>query len=323
MAGSEVDSEWRVERVTQKIMLGEIVVLRPRFDALVHDASFLRLPSGLDKRPPKEAMKAAGAAVVSLESYPVAEPLPRLAVVDGYLRYVAHQYRHYFVRLDGTFESYLAGFRGKTRSTLLRKVRKLERAFPGERHFSVFDRPEQMDTFLTLARRVAEKTFQEHLFGHGVPDTPGFRETLKKQAARGEVEGYVLQAGGEPLAYIVGTVRHGDTVIYDFVGYDPAYREWSPGTVLQYFVVQHLFQHPRFRVYDLCTGEGEHKRMFATDHQLCADIRYFPPHPRYLAILSTQLAFQGASRAIIAGLDRLQLKARVKQALRDRARAAT
>lgn len=309
---------WQKKTIAQRILLGEYALFNPKFDAAVTDTNFLRMPAELDEHPPLDAMRELGADVASLSSYPVEEPLPKMTRLDGCYRYVTNQYKHYFVRLEGAFDDYLGAFNSKTRSTILRKVKKFRRLAPDAEPFRVYRRPEEMEEFVRLARKVAEKTFQEHLFGYGLPDSDEFKQAIARRAAAGAVEGYVLFAGDRPVSYIHGPVTDGSIILYDHVGYDPEFRQYSPGTVLQYYVVEHLFNDGRLAIYDLCTGEGEHKRIFANDFKLCADIYYFRPRPRYMFVFFVHYGFQKLSRAVTWTLEKIKIKSQVKRFLRGR-----
>jgi hypothetical protein len=310
---------WQKETsVGRRILLGEYRLFTPRFDALVTGENFLHMPADLAHRPPDDEMREHNTDVVYLESCPVANTLPRISKADDCYRYVTNHYKHYFVRIEGSFEDYMAGFNSKTRSTILRKVKRFQKLSPDAEHFKVYRSPDEMDEFIQHSRVVAEKTFQERLFGYGLPDTEEFRSQLIERARQGEVEGYVLFSGDRPVSYIHGPISHGSIILYDHVGYDPEFRKYSPGTVIQYMVIEHLFNEGRLDVYDLCTGEGEHKRLFANDYQFCADLYYFRPRPRYLIIFFTDYLFQKISRSITWTMEKLKIKSRIKRFLRSR-----
>lgn len=310
---------WERKTVSQRILLGEFEVFKPRFESIVTDTNFLHMPSDLAENPPLAEMREAGADVASVNSCPVGRTLGKMTRMGGSYRYVTNQYKHYFVRLDGSFDDYIASFNSKTRSTLLRKVRRFEKISPDTESFHVYRTPDEMEEFVRLARDVAEKTFQEHLFGYGLPDTPEFRAEIVERARQEAVEGYILFAGERPVAYIHGPITGGSIILYDHVGYDPEFRNYSPGTVLQYHVIQHLFNDGRLDVYDLCTGEGEHKRIFANDYAFCADMYFFRPRPRYMFVFFTHDLFQRLSRSVTWILEKLKIKSRVKRFIRGRA----
>lgn len=312
------DNTWQKEYVGRRILLGEYALAEPRFDALVTDENFFHMSPHFAAEPPVDEMRGFGADAVYVESCPVDEPLPMISKAGDCYRYVANHYNHYFVRIEGTFDDYLASFNSRTRATLRRKVRRFKELSPDSEYFKVYRSPEEMDEFIRHSRVVAEKSFQERLFGEGIPDTREFRDSLIEKARQGRVEGYVLFCGDRPVSYIHGPISYGSIILYDYVGYDPDFKAWSPGTVIQYLAIEHLFEEGRIKLYDLCTGEGQHKRIYANDHQLCADIYYFRPKPRLIAIFFTDFLFRHLTWSLTRLMDKIRLKNRVKRFLRSR-----
>jgi CelD/BcsL family acetyltransferase involved in cellulose biosynthesis len=61
--------------------------------------------------------------------------------------------------------------------------------------------------------------------------------------------------------------------IYSYLGYDPDYKKYSVGTILQYLVLEDLFSEDKSRglIFDFGSGQSEHKRFFSSDKIDCAD----------------------------------------------------
>jgi CelD/BcsL family acetyltransferase involved in cellulose biosynthesis len=270
---------------------------------------------GREPAPPAELLDGRADAAV-LRSLPVEHPLPRLSLIAGLIRYVPAQYRRYYVALgSGTFAQYLEGFSPRSRSTLRRKLRRCAEAHPDGMAFREYRTPEEMERFLEVAPALSMLTYQERLLDKGLPHDERFREELRRLAAAGEVRGYVLFLGGRPAAYLLCPLRQG-CVFYEWLGYDPAFASLSPGTVLQYLALERLFAEGCHRRFDFTEGEGEHKEFWARGYSRCADVFYFRPSPRHVAMVGCHAAFQGLSRAAVRVLDLLGWKARVKRAIR-------
>jgi hypothetical protein len=87
-------------------------------------------------------------------------------------------------------------------------------------------------------------------------------------------------------------------LIYYYTGYDPDFNNYSPGTVLQYKTIETAFSLDQIKKYDLCTGEGKHKELFADEFKNCGDIIYFPLSPKYLIIVYIKVFYD----LVLAGL---------------------
>lgn len=309
---------WRHSKFVLPFHLGEFVPFQLTFDAIENTTHFTRIA-------PEESPKApdfffdSEASVAVDRSRPVTGMLPRVSRINGTLRYVTWQYDRQLVRLDGDFSSYEDGLSGKTRSTLRRKVRKFLKESPSEEAFRVFRTPEELREFWTDARQVSKLSYQERLLGEGLPASPDYVEALTRRAEKQTVVGWIAYVAGVPVAYTVGDVLEPDVIAYGHTGYDPAYSKLSPGTVLQYLVLRFLFDETDFGVYDLCVGEAQHKRLFANDSQLCADIVYLKTNVRNRVVLLSHRTWSAINDGVLRGLELIRLKKVIKRIIRRQA----
>ena len=103
---------------------------------------------------------------------------------------------------------------------------------------------------------------------------------------------------------------------YASLGYDPDYRPWSPGTVLQYCALESLFAEERFKTFDFGAGAAPHKTFFATSSVRCADIYYFRKTMRNRWLIRSHMLVDSLSSGVGSLLDRWNLKSRIKRWLR-------
>ncbi len=252
------------------------------------------------------------------DAMPALPPLPERA--DGYLvtglgqaleaelkslhpglrAFVRHRYPRHYASLRGGFDAYLAGFSGKTRSTLKRKTRKLADRSGGTLDFRSYSRPEQVEEFYRHARAVSARTYQERLLDAGLPEGEGALAEMRDLAARGEMRAWLLFLDGRPISYLYAPAD-GDTLIYAYLGYDPDHAGLSPGTVLQLEAMRELMTEGRFRIFDFTEGEGQHKRQFATGSVDCVDLLLLRPGPGNIAVGLTLTGFDAA----VAGAKRV------------------
>lgn len=302
-----------------RFQIGEIVLGTLTFPALVPEGHFTQwIGGGPEPNLPFERFPD-GVEVVKFPSYPISEPPPILSVRARSIRYAPIQYQHSLVETRGTtFETYLKKFSSKSRSTLLKKVRRFAEHCGNANPCREFQKPEEMAEFHRLARAVSTKTYQERLLHSGLPDTEAFRQQLEQDAARDQVRGYILFDGARPVAYL-HSPSQGEYLLYEHVGHDPEYDAFSPGTVLLYHVIERLFTAGRFHALDFTEGEGKHKEFFSTRSILCADLYYFRRSVGNRLLLRCHQGLRNASRAGVVLLDRIGLKARIKKLLRSRA----
>jgi CelD/BcsL family acetyltransferase involved in cellulose biosynthesis len=206
-----------------------------------------------------------------ITSLPEAELAAIIAQHSSLLALVRQRYARRYADLSGDFDTYLATFSGKSRSTLRRKVRKFAEVSGGALDIRAYREPDEITEFLRLARRVSAKTYQEKLLDAGLPDDPESKAEMMHAAARDEACGWLLFVDNEPVSYLYAPAD-GGTLIYAYLGYDPDWAGHSPGTVLQVEAMRQIIEEGRFRRFDFTEGDGQHKRQFATDGVGCADV---------------------------------------------------
>lgn len=315
MTGSFEDS-WVVKTTRLKFTIGEFCLFSTYFPALVLDIHFAKLPRDLEEPLPPPGAFTSKVRAALVPSHPIVTPLPRFTVTRHYIRYVPSRYRRYYVDLSGSFSDYLNKFSPKTRSTLLRKVRRFGELSGGEISWREYSHAGEMEEFYQMARDVSAKTYQEKLLDSGFPASSSFRQEILDLASHDLARGYILFCRGRPIAYMFCRVDE-HVILYDYVGYDPEYGRWSVGTVLQYRVLEKLFGEGRFRLFDFAEGEGSHKEFFSTGSTQCSDIYYFRRTVRDIIMLATHTAVVAVSRSLGRVLDLLQVKARIKKLFRS------
>ena len=182
---------------------------------------------------------------------------------QGLHRFVRQRYRRSFARLDCSFDTYLAGFSAKSRSTLKRKLRRLADRSGGAVDVRCYRTEREIERFHPLARTVSMQTYQERLLRAGLPDGPEALAQMRALARSDRVRAWLLFVDGRAVSYLYAPAE-GTTLVYAYLGYDPEFADYSPGTVLQTEAMRQLMDEGGFRLFDFTEGDGEHKRRFAT-----------------------------------------------------------
>lgn len=281
----------------------------------------VRSERGLDQmRPVDEPVPPAeelmeGSQGFLIRGLPIARELPSISRTGDYLRYVPLQYQHCYIDLGRSFESYQKKFSSKTRSTINRKIRKYAEHCGGSIPWKTYKAPDEMRDFFRLARAVSKSTYQERLLDAGIPDSEEFIAQAKTLAVEQRLRAYILFDGERPVAYLYCPVEDG-VLNYAYLGYDPDYMQMSVGTVLQWLAVEQLFDEARFRYFDFTEGQSDHKRLFATHQQQCANVFLVKKSIFNTAVIYAHLAMDRFSKWLGAMLDRWGVKARIKRFLR-------
>lgn len=256
-----------------------------------------------------------GVEALLMPSRAVAKPLPRCVWFSNCIRYAPRQYPNVYVSFDGSFDDYLRAFSCKSRATLRRKVRRLARVSGGVIEWREFRAPAEMAEFQQAAREVADKTYQERLFHGGLPGTPEFREEMKSLAGRDNVRAYLLYLNHRAIAYLYFPAENG-VLLFSFLGHDPEYNEFSPGTVLLYLALQSLFQERRFRLLNFGQSGMQHKQQFSRGEVYCADIYFLRRNLRNMLLVTSHALTDAVGRGAGGVLAKLRVKRTFKRLLR-------
>lgn len=267
------------------------------------------LEEGLGGGPPVLDPLPVGAAGYLLFAWP-AEGLAALKASHPKLRaFVRQTYPRSYADLDRDFDAYLAGFSAKSRSTLKRKVRRLEPL-----DVRCFRTPEEIACFHRDARTISARSYQERLLHAGLPDGPAALAEMQARAAMNKVRGWILYVDGRPVSYLYAPAE-GDTLIYSHLGYDPDFADCSPGTVLQFEAMRQLLAERAFRRFDFTEGDGQHKRLWATGALDCADLLLLRRTPANLLTGHLLTGFDGAVAAAKKSARALRLERVVRARL--------
>jgi Acetyltransferase (GNAT) domain len=329
-----VIDRWEARRVSLVAKAGSIRAVTLSFQALVLDAHWSELVDHPELAvPPFERLRGE-VDVLLIRSQPIdgrgtpagsaaegrrglIEADPKRFALGRTLRYVPSSYDRAYIDMSTTFDGYLGKFSSKSRSTLKRKVSKLAKLSAGKIDLREYHRPDEILEFHGIASELSRKTYQERLFAKGLPTDEKSVRAMVDLAAAGNARAYLLFLEGKPIAYLYCPVTH-DVLLYEFLGYDPEFKEHSPGTVLQHVALERLFAEKRFTMFDFTEGEGTHKEFFATGSRRCADVFHFRRTPRNFAAVGLHSGAAVANREALRLLERWGVKTKVKTFVRER-----
>jgi CelD/BcsL family acetyltransferase involved in cellulose biosynthesis len=244
--------------------------------------------------------------------------LPWFALSGDRLRYVPIHYDRHYIEFRGRFTDYTARFSAKSRSTMKRKIRKFAELSGGTIDFREYRTAADMTDFHRLATELSRKTYQERIFGEGFASQAGTLSTICDLAERDKVRGYMLFHRMRPVAYVFGRSSC-DTLLYGLLGYDPEYRQYSPGDVLLWHLIEREFERGRFRYLDFGEGESWYKSFFSTGSIRCARVYFLPKTPLNFAAVLLHAGSNAFTNVVGRLAQRLALRDRMRRLLRERA----
>lgn len=224
-----------------------------------------------------------------------AHALPTLlAAHSGLKPFLRQHYARRYARLDQDFETYLAGFSAKSRSTAKRKLKRFAERAGGAIDVRCYRTEAEMASFYVAARTVSAKTYQELQLDAGLPAGDEALASMRTLARAEEARGWLLFLEGRPIAYL-WTPAEGETLLYAYLGYDPDQGALSPGTVLQLEAMRAMMAERRFRLFDFTEGDSQQKRLLASGEIACVDLLLVRRTAGSLAAGHVLSAFDGAA----------------------------
>jgi hypothetical protein len=305
--------EWASREFELKFQLSDLVLFRRTFNILTHGCTLDEILAGrYPTRPDALPPDCSGYLV---RSAPGASPRYALTTAGEFLSYTLLSYSHCYIDLSGSFLDYQAKFSSKSRSTIRRKLKKFATHCGGQMSLRRYSFPFEMEEFYRHARSVSVHTYQERLWDLGLPEGQDFLARMTTAAERDEVRGYLLFHGRRPTAYLYCPVI-GKTLLYANLGFDPAYAEWSVGTLLLWSSLESMFDEKRFAYLDFTEGDSSQKRMFSTHQIPCHNRLALRNTNRNSLLLHAHGRFETLAERAGRLLDRLGLKSTIKHLLR-------
>jgi hypothetical protein len=252
---------------------------------------------------------------VCIRSIPVSKAVRIRKDCPSFLVHEQQRYPRYYIRMHGSFDDYLFRLSRRTKSTISRKTRKWTELAHGTLDVREYRTPSELYSFHQYAREISCQTYQERLLNAGLPNTKDHIKEMRQRAAAGIVRAYLLFYDEKPVSYLYLPVDDG-CLIYAYLGYQSAFSAYSPGVVLQFEALKRLFAEQRFWAFDFTEGEGQHKRVLATDHVECCNLFLLPPMIRNRLLLLALRSFDRIVGTTSDLADRIGAKNKLRRMLR-------
>jgi hypothetical protein len=274
--------------------------------------------------PLREAIGARG--VVFFESVRAGSPLASLLTLRSspvYKLFHVVPYGPVYTRrlielpAGAQFEDYLRTLGSKSREDV-RRTRKNFSVKAGDAVTLVrYTEAERAGELSAALAQISRKTYQYHLLGLGLEDTPEQVAHLCTMAEGGWLRAYILRIGDTPVAFGLG-YSDGHTYYGHHVGYDPAISKLQPGIYLHTAVMADLLSDGICR-FDFLAGDSLYKQRMSNTSREERHYYLIPrgwPGTAYAFALT---ATNFLSESIGGWLDKSGLKAHVKRMVRNAA----
>lgn len=223
---------------------------------------------------------------------------------------------HYRLNLPKTIEEVYQGLSKEDRKDIFRRPKKLIHDYGDQIRIVHFRTVSELEHLISAAEEVARKTYQRAL-GVGFSQNAGLLVRLRLAADKGWLRGYVLFISGRPCAYTIGSLFQ-KTFYGEYVGYDPDFGQYSPGTFLFMKVLEDLCAEG-VQAYDFDYGAERYKQRFGNAKWWEADrIHVYSSTPKGIVLNVLRTSMEMLDRTLRKLLDRTELLPELKTTWRRR-----
>jgi CelD/BcsL family acetyltransferase involved in cellulose biosynthesis len=224
--------------------------------------------------------------------------------------------QNYILRISGDFEQVYGQLSSNLREQIKRKKKKIQADFKGNAKFICYTQPDDLESVVPQIEEVARKSYQRGL-AVGFNDNVAMRRRLAFCATRGWLRIFVAYLGGRPAGFSIGTVCN-KTYTSDFLGYDPQYRDYSVGTVLQSALIEKCCE-DGVHVIDFSAGYADYKKRFGNDSMTVARVYVFAPKAKGIYLNGVKTVTASLNKTAKYILASGGLLSKMKKTLRSRA----
>jgi hypothetical protein len=246
--------------------------------------------------------------------YQIARSLPGIFCRDS----LSTPQRHRSMTIPDKIEQVYGMMSGHRRKVIRQCAKRLRGSPAGEPRIKCYRMVSDFDRLFHDVEEIARKTYQRGL-GAGFADTPDVRARLQLAVDKGWLRAYVLYLGSRPCAFWIG-MSYGDAFLSEYMGYDPEFRDLSPGMFLIMSVLEGFCDHAEgdlVRRVDWGLGDAEYKEVLSDNAWLEANVYVFAPSVKGLALKSVRVATELIVRSARHLLSSTGLSARIKRLWRN------
>jgi len=213
--------------------------------------------------------------ITSLRLAPVAEDDPNINLLQqalqslGYECHRRFKFYNWVHRVQGqSFDDYMASRPSRVRNTITRKQRKLKREHGY--HISLYT-DQQLQQALADYNQVYRSSWKAHEQHEAF--VAGLATCL---SAPGWLRLAVLYIENKPAAAQFWFVVHGKASIFKLV-YDETWKQYSPGSILISYLMQHVIENDQVEEIDFLTGNDAYKQDWMSQRRQRWTLSFFKP----------------------------------------------
>jgi len=218
---------------------------------------------------------------------------------------------HWSMAIPQDVDLLYKSFAPKTRNTLRRKNRKLEKEFGDELKIVTYSGRDDVPNAVSAASMISQHTYQAGL-GVIIVDDYHTREILDVSARHGWLRMSILYIKDEPCAFQLG-LQYDQTYFLEQLGFCPKWSRWNVGTVLFNKILEDLCRDSSVERFNFGFGDAQYKRSYGSECWPEASVYIFAPRAYPLLVNVLESSTAGLSLGIQYILDRTNMTGWIKR----------
>jgi hypothetical protein len=203
----------------------------------------------------------------------------------------------------------------KHQRDIARCKRNLEKASSGSVEIVCYRKETDIDYIMDVISEISAWTYKAGI-GAQFVDNSLMRSLLQQAARDGWLRAYIMYAGNVPIAYETGAVC--DKVYFaEHAGFDPRWKAYGPGTMLQLGIFEDLSANESVDVYDYGFGDAIYKRRFGSKSWPEVSVYIFSRRLYPILLNVVDSLIRGTSLVLASLAGKLDLKSKVTRYWRD------
>ena len=181
---------------------------------------------------------------------------------------------HLFHVFKGSYEHFFQEKSSKYKNQLRKKEKIFRERFGTVFSFEEYRKSDDVQPFFDAASVINKKTYQNKLFGETVDNSSETIQLHLEFATQGTFRSFILWHKAIPLCFILGYQGKDGTFQHQKTGFDPEWRDCSPGIYCNILMLQRLYEIDRPKILDFGSGDADYKRLFANSFYLIQFLRH-------------------------------------------------
>jgi len=223
---------------------------------------------------------------------------------------------HWRMTIPKSIDLFYQSCSPKSRNTLRRKVRKLEKEFRNQVRIVTYRGEHELEEAISAASQISRGTYQ-HGLGVGFEDNARTRSMMATAVNRGWLRMSVLYVKSEPSAFQLG-LQYRNGYFLRQMGFNPKWKQWNVGSVLFLKVLEDICNKAEVESFDFGFGDADYKRFYGNEHWNEACVYIYAPRFYPVLVNLLQTSVTGLSVGTGRVLEKTGLLRRVKRRWRNR-----